>query len=118
LSLRLYLDDCTYSKLLTAKLRAAGHDVLTPVEAGTSGFPDREHFQYAIGDKRVLMTHNCSDFEDLHRENCQHSGIVAIHQENNPRRDMPNDQIVDALRNLEASSAPIENVFHVLNAWR
>lgn len=92
--------------------------MLNPVEAGTSGYPDREHLRYAIGDNRVLMTHNCSDFEDLHREQSQHPGIIAIYQENNPHRDMSYDQIVNALSNLEASSAPIENAFHVLNAWR
>lgn len=118
LSLRLYLDDCTYSKLLAAKLRAAGHDVRTPFEAGTSGCPDREHLRHARTDNRVLLTHNCSDFEDLHRELAQHPGIVAIYQENNPQRDMSNDAIVNALRNLEISSTPIENGFHVLNAWR
>jgi hypothetical protein len=57
LSLRLYLDDCTYSKLLAVKRRAAGHDVLTPAEAGTSGFPDRKQLRYAIGEQRLVMTH-------------------------------------------------------------
>jgi hypothetical protein len=68
-------------------LRAAGHDVLTPLEAGTSG-PDREHLQRAVRDNRIVMTHNCSDFEELHREIATYPGIVAIYQDNDVHRDM------------------------------
>jgi len=118
LGLRLYLDDCTCSKRLTAKLRAAGHDVLTPVEAQTSGLPDREHLQLAIADGRIMMTHNCSDFEELHRETATHAGIVAIYQDNDQQRDMTHDDIVRALENLANSGAPLEKTFHVLNFWR
>lgn len=118
MGLRLYLDDCSYSKRLTAKLRAAGHDVVTPIERGTSGLPDRDHLQHAIADRRIVVTHNCSDFEELHRETVMHPGIVAIYQDNDPRRDMSHDDIVCALQNLQASSTPLENAFHVLNAFR
>lgn len=118
MGLRLYLDDCTSSKLLTVKLRAAGHDVLTPMEAGTSGLPDAEHFQRAISEGRILMTHNCSDFEELHSAVATHPGIVAIYQDNDRSRDMSYDDIVRALKNVADSGVPLSNEFHVLNAWR
>lgn len=118
MNLRIYLDDCSYSKQLTAKLRAAGHDVRTPVEAGTLGLPDGEHLQRAINEARVLITHNCSDFEQLHLEITEHAGIIGIYQDNDPTRDMSYDDIVGALSNLLASGMQLENAFHVLNAWR
>jgi hypothetical protein len=118
LSLKIYLDDCAYSKRLTAKLRTAGHDVLTPVEAGTLGLPDREHLLHAMGEGRVLLTRNCGDFEELHDQVGRHSGIAAVYQDNDSKRDMTDDEIVGALRNLEASGTHIESAFHILNAWR
>lgn len=118
MGLRLYLDDCSFSKQLTGMLRAAGHDVLTPVEAGTLGLPDREHLLRAVSDGRILITHNCSDFEQLHGEFGRHPGIVAVYQDNDPQRDMSYGDIVNALSNLVASGIPLENAFHVLNAWR
>lgn len=118
MGLRLYLDDCTCSKRLTAKLRAAGHDVVTPMEFGTSGLPDREHLKHAIAAGRIVMTHNCSDFEELHREIATHRGIVALYQDNDRLRDMTHDDILRALQNLMDSGAPLDGTFHVLNAWR
>lgn len=118
MGLQLYLDDCVCSKRLTAKLRAAGHDVVTPIECGTSGVPDRDHFERAIADRRIVITHNCSDFEELHREIRSHPGIVAIYQDNDRSRDMTHDDIVRALQNLVNSEAPLEDTFHILNNWR
>lgn len=43
LSLKIYLDDCAYDKRLVQLLRQAGHEVTTPVEAGTLGQHDNEH---------------------------------------------------------------------------
>lgn len=118
MSLRLYLDDCTCSKQLTAKLRAVGHNVVIPIEEGTSGLPDRQHLEHAVKQSRILMTHNCDDFEELHRESVQHCGIVAIYQDNDRRRDMSYDDIVNALQHLESSGLAFENSLHVLNVWR
>lgn len=118
MSLRLYLDDCSNSRELTAKLRDAGHDVLIPVDVGTRGASDRVHIERAIAERRLLTTHNCRDFEHLHRKLVHHPGIVGIYRDNDASRDMTYDQIVAALRNLETSGLPLENAFHVLNVWR
>lgn len=118
MSLRLYLDDCSYSRELTAKLRDAGHEVLIPIDAGTYGVSDRLHIERAIVERRLLITHNCRDFAQLHRELIRHPGIVGIYRDNDASRDMSYDEIVAALQRLEESGTPLENAFHVLNAWR
>lgn len=74
--------------------------------------------RYAIADGRVVLTHNCSDFEELHAEIAAHPGIVAIYQDNDRQRDMTHDDIVRALQHLAKSGAALENSFHVLNVWR
>lgn len=71
-----------------------------------------------IAEKRLLITHNCRDFGQLHAEFTHHSGIIGIYQDNDARRDMTYDQIIGALKNLEATGMPLQNGFHVLNAWR
>jgi hypothetical protein len=53
LSLNLYLDDCAYAKTLVQLLRAAGHKVVTPAEAGTSGKADEVHLQFAASQGMV-----------------------------------------------------------------
>lgn len=118
MSLRLYLDDSAYAKELVSRLRAAGHDVQTPVEAGTRGLHDPVHLRHAIAQRRVLLTRNPDDFEDLHREVATHPGIVSIYQDNDATRDMSYAEIVRALGNLESSGIVLENGFHILNAWR
>lgn len=118
MSLRLYLDDCSNSRELTAKLRYAGHDVLIPIDAGTRGACDRVHIERAIAERRLLITHNCRDFEQLHRDIINHPGIIAIYRDNDASRDMTYDQIIAALRHLETWGLPLENTFHVLNVWR
>ena len=52
LSLRLYLDDCAYSKLLLQILQAPPqqHTVAIPEEVGLREAPDPEHFAYARRD--------------------------------------------------------------------
>ena len=118
MSLRLYLDDCSNSRELTAKLREAGHDVLIPIDAGTRGACDRVHIGRAIAERRLMLTHNCRDFEHLHRELIRHPGIVGIYRDNDASRDMSYDEIVAAVQRLEESGMPLENAFHVLNVWR
>jgi Domain of unknown function (DUF5615) len=77
LSLNLYLDDCAYAKTLVQLLRAAGHRVVTPTDAGTSGKADEEHLQYAASQGLILITKNPDDFAQLHEASSDHAGRLA-----------------------------------------
>jgi len=118
LSLKIYLDDCAYARQLATLLQAAGHEVRTPAEAGTSRRSDDVHFQYAATQGFVLLTKNPGDFEALHRAHPAHAGILAIYQDNDPNRDMSYGDIVRAIANLESAGIQLPGMFHVLNAWR
>jgi len=118
LSLKIYLDDCAYAKSLVTLLRTAGHEVVTPADAGTSGKADEIHFQHAEEHGLILLTRNPDDFAALHEANPEHPGILAVYQDNDPDRDMSYGDIVRALANLENAGIPLEKSFHVLNAWR
>ena len=78
MSLNIYLDDCAYAKLLVQLLRSAGHRVVTPIDAGTSGKADEVHFQFAASRGLVLLTKNPDDFAQLHEACAEHAGILVI----------------------------------------
>jgi predicted nuclease of predicted toxin-antitoxin system len=118
LSLNIYLDDCAFAKTLVQFLQAAGHRVVTPLEAGTSGKADEEHFQFAVSQGLVLLTKNPDDFAQLHEASPKHAGILVIYQDNDPDRDMTYAEIVRAISNLESAGITLTNSFQVLNAWR
>jgi Domain of unknown function (DUF5615) len=95
-SLNLYLDDCSNSDLLATLLRRAGHRVARPtdVNVGLEGADDDEHFVYAAANGLTIITKNPSDFQQLHQLDANHSGILAVYQDNNPLRDMSDAEIV------------------------
>ncbi|MBI3821444.1 MAG: DUF5615 family PIN-like protein [Planctomycetes bacterium] len=118
----IYIDDDTASPLLAKLLRNAGHDVQVPSDIGMTGSEDPEHLTRTIQDGRVFLTKNPDDFLTLHRlllaAQGKHLGILVVHQENNPARDLTPKGIVNAIRKLEAAGAPIANEYVVLNHWR
>ena len=120
--MRLYLDDDIAAALLVRLLRSAGHDVVTPVDAGISGATDQAHLTHAIQDDRVCLTRNYEDFEDLHflvqAAGGHHPGIFVVRQDNDPTRDLTPRGVVRAIRKLEASGVPIKDEYTVLNHWR
>jgi predicted nuclease of predicted toxin-antitoxin system len=118
LSLNIYLDDCAYAKTLVQLLRTAGHRVVTPVEAGTSGKADEIHLQFAASQGLVLLTKNPDDFAQLHETLPEHAGILVIYQDNDPNRDMAYADIVRAIGNLERAGITLSKSLQVLNAWR
>lgn len=104
MSLRLYLEDCAYSKQLRAILRGPPHhhDVVTPVDVHLLGLADPIHFDFARRHDRVLVTKNPADFEALHAVEPDHPGIFAIYQDN-----LPSDMTPRKLREQSrTSSAP------------
>ncbi len=120
--LSLYLDDCADDDTLAAHLRLAGHRVLTPRIAGTSGVSDREHLDYAARHNYTLLTKDPDDFIELHDQwqmtNRTHSGILLIYEDKEASKNMSRAQIVAAVNNLIASGIPITSAIHLLNQWR
>jgi hypothetical protein len=123
-ALKLYLDDCSNSELLTNLLRQAGHQVVRPTDesVGLTGEDDPVHFAFAASHGLTLITKNPADFKALHDLDPRHFGILAVYQDNDPSRDMSNADIVRAIRNLEEAlqqgGPPIHGEFHILNDWR
>jgi predicted nuclease of predicted toxin-antitoxin system len=64
--MKIYLDDDSAWAVLVRLLNKEGHDVVIPADAGLAGEKDPEHFMFAIGNGRALLTHNHDDFELLH----------------------------------------------------
>jgi hypothetical protein len=96
----------------------AGHRVVTPADAGTSGLEDTVHFHYAADHSLVVLTRDADDFAALHATEPHHSGILVVYQDNDPTRDMSYADIVRSIHNLEQAGLPVAGEFHVLNAWR
>jgi predicted nuclease of predicted toxin-antitoxin system len=117
LSLRLLVDEDTHAKRLVTLLRRAGHEVITVPEAGLASVLDDRVLEYARRENRLVLTHNCDDFRELHRALPGHAGIIAIYQDQDASKNMTYAAIVRALANLEASGWDPAGQFIVLNAW-
>lgn len=66
--------------LLADLIRARGFDVTTTLEAGNVGAKDIDQIEYAIAKQKTFLTHNRSDFKDIHENlvnaNSRHHGII------------------------------------------
>jgi len=110
-------DEDSHAQLLVKLLTAAGHDVLTINEIGLAGCTDDVVLDYVIQENRILLTHNCDDFEELHQGNPSHSGILAVYRNANPLKNMGFKAIVKAIANIETANVPLINQFISLNQW-
>lgn len=117
MSLFLLLDEDSQAKHLLNLLRMAGHDVMTANEANISGYPDEKVLEYARDHRRVLLTRNCADFQELHQTNPNHPGILAVYQDADPSKNMSYQAIAKAINNLETSGLVLTNQFIILNQW-
>jgi predicted nuclease of predicted toxin-antitoxin system len=120
--MRLYLDDDSCHGVLASLLRQAGHDVIVPNQVGTSGDNDPVHFAWSIRERRVIVSKNHGDFDELHRlvlaSGGHHPGVIMIRQDNDRTRDLSLRGLVVAIRNLEASGVPTADKFIIINQWR
>lgn len=117
MTLRLLLDECAHSHRLHHLLRDEGHEVVIPREVGLSGEDDEVVFAYAREHDLAVLTKNPRDFEFLHALHPSHAGIFAVYQDNDPKRDLADLDIVRALTNLLMSGVPLPNEVHNLNHW-
>ena len=118
----IYLDDCSYHKLLVRFLRQRDYVVQTPIEAEISGASDNVHLEYTAINGYALLTKDPDDFSELHQiwqaQGQKHGGIWLIYEEHDSSKNMSLTDIVRAIENLIASGLPIANELHVLNHWR
>jgi predicted nuclease of predicted toxin-antitoxin system len=120
--MNLYLDDDSCHGILATLLRQAGHDVVDPMQAGIPGQNDPVHLAWTIRQRRVIVSKNHRDFEELHLliMACggHHPGVIMVRQDNDRARDLTPRGIVVAIRKLEASGTPTADSFIILNQWR
>jgi hypothetical protein len=76
----LYADHNFYFPVVE-ELRHKGHDVLTAHEDGHAAADDSVILARAHALVRVVLTFNRWDFEKLHRQGVDHSGIVSATQD-------------------------------------
>jgi predicted nuclease of predicted toxin-antitoxin system len=114
------VDEDSQSRILVKLLRNAGHDVMTVNEAGLSGQPDSEVFNYARQEGRLVLTQNYDDFQQLHKAHPEHPGILVVYKDADESKNMSYKAIVKAIANLEALEAvmtSLTNQFISLNRW-
>ena len=118
MSLRLLVDGDTQAHRLIRALRSAGHDVISANEAGLRRERDEVIFRYALADSRSILTRNAGDFRAIWLQSDVKVGILAVHLDNDPTKDMSPADIVRSIANLEASGWDFEEEFVSLHAWR
>ena len=92
------------------------------MDIGLAGDSDPIHLSHAIREKRVLVTHNCDDFTELHllitESGGSHPGIFLVRMDNDRRRDMAPHHIALAIQKVLHSGLAIANQLVTLNQWR
>jgi predicted nuclease of predicted toxin-antitoxin system len=120
--MKIYLDEDCNDPLLAKLLRQAGHDVRTPGEAGMLQKSDAVQFAFAVRERRVLITANHDDFEDLHDLilicGGHHNGVLVVRRDNDPTRDMTVRAVARAVTKVGAAMPELRDIFQVLNQWR
>jgi len=119
---KLYLDDNFNDPILVDLLQKAGHTVVCPQDVGSTGNSDPQHLEQSIRQQLVMLTQDAKDFRDLHNLvlTCcgEHTGIIVVLYDNNPKHNMEPKHILRALAKLERSGFVIPNFFIELNHWR
>lgn len=119
----IYLDDNADDDDLILVLQAAGFIVINPRRAGTVGYDDPDHLNYAAKNNFVLLTFDAKFKRwsaDHLRQGKQHSGVLIAYKNNNKSKDMKHGEIAKAIHNLLQQCPPLTlvNNVHILNSWR
>jgi hypothetical protein len=98
----LYHDE-DVSVLIAELIKARGFSVVTTLEAGNLGKSDAEQLKFAVNGKRVLLTHNRVDFEELAKQYFEqgktHYGIIMA------VRRLPNETVQRLLEILNHTTS-------------
>ena len=75
---RLYANE-NFPLPVVNELRRLGHDVLTTQDTGRAeqAVPDEKVLEFAVNQKRAVITLNRKHFVQLHRRESDHSGIIV-----------------------------------------
>ena len=75
---RLYANE-NFPLPVVDELRRLGHDVLTTRDTGRAeqAVPDEEVLEFAVSQRRAVITLNRKHFVQLHRRESDHSGIIV-----------------------------------------
>ncbi|MDI6793435.1 MAG: DUF5615 family PIN-like protein [bacterium] len=80
---RLYLDEDVHKQLANA-LRLRGFDVLSVHEVWHAGLNDTQQLDYAVTEKRAIVTFNVADYVKLNKQyltsDREHYGIIVSAQ--------------------------------------
>lgn len=72
------------------ELAARGHDALSVYDAGLAGFPDDEVFDYAVAERRIIVTENVADYATLLEQRLSRdqpcTPVVFVRKASIPRR--------------------------------
>lgn len=117
MTLRILVDECIQANLLVEQLKTEGHIVLTATDAGLQGCTDKKVLEHAISNDLLVLTINCADFVSEAGRKTNYPGLLLVYQNNDTAKNMSYEQIVRAIRNLEASGVQLENSCHVLNRY-
>ncbi len=83
LFIALYLD-ADVSKKSAPTLREKGFDVISAKEVGNAELDDRAQLEYAIGQRRAILTCNIQDFvpllDEYWRAGREHYGVIVSEQ--------------------------------------
>ena len=113
--IKLYTDEDIFGQV-AEQLRRRSYDVLSTPEAGNLELSDQEQLEFAISQRRAILTFNRGDFSQLHYEYLaagrQHYGIIVSPQMNIGR-------IVKCCLNLLAIAYvdDLINQIEYLNDW-
>ena len=118
MKLRLYIDEDSMSHALVTALRSRGVDVLTPLDVGTSGWPDVEQLQFASEAGCAFFSFNVGDFVRLHTEwqnaGRTHVGIILAQQQHFSVGDLMR-RLLKLIGNKSAES--MINRIEFLSSW-
>jgi predicted nuclease of predicted toxin-antitoxin system len=120
--MRILIDANLSMRRLASRLRAAGHDIVLASDVSLMDASDPRVLAWAVGQGRLVLTRDHDDFTELHELilacGGHHPGILTVRFDNDPRHNMTDRGIVNAVGKLEASGVPIPGEVHVLNHWR
>lgn len=117
MNLRLFLDEDTQDTLFIKLLRDYNFNVSTVNEVNLSGQKDSIIFKFSKENNRILLTHNCKDFKQLHQEHLIHPGILGIYKNKDLTKNMGFRQIIQAINRARNSLGCFDNQFISVNEW-